>query len=195
MRGYRSTRDISDDALALIPMFLLIRGMAVIGWISQRPELDTSEYFQWLRETRLRPVRDVRAAVLNACAATGAGFLTAVLWFDLMFDVQTRKHRSDVLPNDVLASIGAYYRRVTTDATPMNRLISLVMLATLSALVAEIAIGETPRLISWTSLAFAAGAIGLAAARTVRNAVRLGGGRDAPDAADATGAERSIAIT
>ena len=83
--------------------------------------------------------------------------------------------------NDVLASIGAYYRRVTTDATPMNRLISLVMLGTLSALVAEIAIGETPRLIGWTSLAFAAGAIGLAAARTVRNAVRLGSGRDAPD--------------
>ena len=51
VRGYRSTRDISNEALALIPMFLLIRGMAVIGWINQRPELDTSEYFQWLRET------------------------------------------------------------------------------------------------------------------------------------------------
>ncbi len=126
-------------------MFLLIRGMAVIGWISQRPELDTSEYLQWLQGTRLRAVRDVRTAVLNACAATGAGFLTAVLWFDLMFDVQTRKHRGDVLPSDVLASIGAYYRRVTTDATPMNRLISLVMLATLAALVAEIAIGERRR--------------------------------------------------
>jgi Ser/Thr protein kinase RdoA (MazF antagonist) len=50
VRGYRSARDISDDALALIPMFRLIRGMAVIGWISQRPELDTSEYFAWLRE-------------------------------------------------------------------------------------------------------------------------------------------------
>jgi Ser/Thr protein kinase RdoA (MazF antagonist) len=50
VHGYRSTRDISDEALALIPMFLLIRGMAVIGWISQRPELDTSEYFAWLRE-------------------------------------------------------------------------------------------------------------------------------------------------
>ena len=50
VRGYRSMRDISDEALALIPMFLLVRGMAVIGWISQRPELDTSEYFRWLRE-------------------------------------------------------------------------------------------------------------------------------------------------
>lgn len=56
VRGYRAKRYISDaalasdDALALIPMFLMIRGMAVIGWISQRPELDTSEYLQWLRE-------------------------------------------------------------------------------------------------------------------------------------------------
>jgi hypothetical protein len=130
--------------------------------------------------TRLRSVRDVRTAVLNACAATGAGFLTAVLWFDLMFDVQTRQHRGDVLPGDVLASIGAYYRRVTTDARPMNRLISLVMLATLGALVAEIATGATPPLIGWASLAFAVGAIGLAAARTVGNAVRLGSMRDTP---------------
>jgi Ser/Thr protein kinase RdoA (MazF antagonist) len=50
LRGYRSSRDISDAALALIPMFLLVRGMAVIGWINQRPELDTTEYFQWLKE-------------------------------------------------------------------------------------------------------------------------------------------------
>ena len=50
VRGYRSKRHIEGDALALIPMFLMIRGMAVIGWISQRPELDTSEYLKWLRE-------------------------------------------------------------------------------------------------------------------------------------------------
>ncbi|HTK99346.1 MAG TPA: hypothetical protein VL379_15040 [Pseudomonadales bacterium] len=118
--------------------------------------------------------------MLNACAATGAGFLTAVLWFDLMFDVQTRRYGGDVLPERVLASIAAYYRRVTTEATPMNRLISLVMLATLAVLLAEVVTGDTPRLISAASLAFAAGAIGLAAARTVRNAVRLGGAQDPP---------------
>jgi hypothetical protein len=118
--------------------------------------------------------------VLNACAATGAGFLTAVLWFDLMFDVQTRTHRGDVLPSPVLASIVAYYRRVTTEAAPMNRLITLVMLATLAVLIAEVRTGEVPRAISVASLAFAGGAIGLAAARTVRNAVRLGGAQDPP---------------
>ena len=49
---------------------------------------------------------------MHTIAAAGAGFLLAVLWFDLMFDVQTRKHTGDLLPPEVLASISAYYRRV-----------------------------------------------------------------------------------
>jgi hypothetical protein len=115
---------------------------------------------------------------MHAFAATGAGFLIAVLWFDLMFDVQTRKHSGAPLPDDVLASISAYYRRVTTQATPMNRLISVVMLATLAAIVVEIVNGSVPAWRGWISLVAAASAIGLAAVRTVRNAVRLGGAMD-----------------
>ena len=65
---------------------------------------------------------------MNAFAAAGLGFLLAVLWFDLMFDVQTRRHDEEVLPPEVLASISAYYRRVTTEASPMNRLVALMML-------------------------------------------------------------------
>src|SRR5262250_610739 len=65
--------------------------------------------------------------VLAACG----GFLLAVLWFDLMFDVQVLPYGgADVLPADVLASISGYYRRVTTEAAPMNRLIAAVMLIT-----------------------------------------------------------------
>jgi hypothetical protein len=115
---------------------------------------------------------------LHAIAAAGASFLTAVLWFDLMFDVQTRKHGGETLPDDVLASISAYYRRVTTDATPMNRLISIVMLATFAALAAQIVGGRDPAWIGWSSLVLAASGIGLAGARTVRNAVRLGSAAD-----------------
>ena len=59
-----------------------------------------------------------------------------------MFDVQTRKHTGDVLPPEVLSSISAYYRRVTTEAYPMNRLIALVMLLTLAAICAEIVQGK-----------------------------------------------------
>jgi hypothetical protein len=77
---------------------------------------------------------------MHAFAAAGAGFLLAVLWFDLMFDVQTRKYTGD-LPPEVLASISAYYRRVTTEAYPMNRLVALVMVLTLAAICAEIVQG------------------------------------------------------
>jgi ER membrane protein SH3 len=106
--------------------------------------------------------------------SAGAGFLLAVLWFDLMFDVQTLAHREGELPEQALASIAGYYRRVTTAARPMNRLIAAVMLATLAALIAQIARAAAPAWVSWASLALAAGAIGLAGAHTVPGAVRLG---------------------
>jgi Ser/Thr protein kinase RdoA (MazF antagonist) len=50
LRGYRTTRAIAGNALALIPMFLLIRGLAIIGWIHQRPELDRSRYLVGLKD-------------------------------------------------------------------------------------------------------------------------------------------------
>jgi hypothetical protein len=113
---------------------------------------------------------------VRALASAGTGFLLAVLWFDLMFDVQARGNRP--LPDDVRASIAGYYRRVTTAARPMNRLVALAMIVTLGALVAELARDDIPAWRSGTALALAAIAIGVAAARTVPSAVRLGRGRD-----------------
>jgi hypothetical protein len=115
---------------------------------------------------------------MHACVAAGAAFLIAVLWFDLMFDVQTRRHAGDTLPDDVLASISAYYRRVTIGAWPMNRLIAAVMILTLLAIIAEIVLHTDRWWIAWISLASAASAIGLARARTVPNAMRLGRATD-----------------
>ncbi len=115
---------------------------------------------------------------MNAFASAGAGFLLAVLWFDLMFDVQVLAHRGHELPEGVLASIAGYYRRVTTAASPMNRLVALVMLATLAALIVEIAQAQRPQWVAWASLALAAAAIVLAGVHTVPNAVRLGTRRD-----------------
>jgi hypothetical protein len=48
------------------------------------------------------------------------------------------------------------------------------MLVTLGALIGEIVTGDVAAGFAWVSLALAASAIGLAGARTVRNAVRLG---------------------
>ena len=36
--GYRSERPISDAAIELLPIFLLIRSLALLGWLHERPE-------------------------------------------------------------------------------------------------------------------------------------------------------------
>lgn len=116
---------------------------------------------------------------MEAFVAAGAGFLLAVLWFDLMHDVQVRSHPAEAdLPEPVLASIAGYYARVTTGARPMNRLVALAMLATLTAVVVEIVEGLEPTWLPWLTLLLVALPIGLAGGRTVRAAVRLGGRAD-----------------
>ena len=91
-----------------------------------------------------------------------------------MFDVQTRKYPDNALPAEVLASISAYYRRVTTEAYPMNRLVALVMLLTLAAICAEIVQGQNPWWIGWGSLLLAGSGFVPTMMRTVPNARRLG---------------------
>jgi hypothetical protein len=130
------------------------------------------------------------AAVMRALAAAGAGFLLAVLWFDFMFDTQVRGHHAAELPPEVRNSIAAYYRRVTTTARPMNRLVAAAMVATLVGLVGELVRDEVRTWVAVTSLVLAGGAIGLAGARTVRNAVRLGAQTD--DATVQSGLARAI---
>ena len=118
---------------------------------------------------------------MHSFAAAGAGFLLAVLWFDLMFDAQTRKRGGEVLPPEVLVSISAYYRRVTTEAYPMNRLIALVMLLTLAAICAEVVQGENAWWIGWGSLLLAGSGFVPTMTRTVPNARRLGTGADSAE--------------
>ena len=116
-----------------------------------------------------------------AFVSAGAGFLLAVLWFDLMFDAQVVGQHGPVVAEDSLASIAGYYRRVTTAARPMNRLIAIVMLATLAAIVAEIVNRQVAGWVAWTSLVLALAPILLAAVHTVPSAVRLGARSDPLD--------------
>jgi hypothetical protein len=111
---------------------------------------------------------------MTAFVTAGGGFLLAVLWFDLMFDVQVLGRHERELPEERLGSIAAYYARVTTAARPMNRLIAAVMLATIAALVVELTDGGAPSAVAWISLALALAPILLVGARTVPSAVRLG---------------------
>ena len=106
-------------------------------------------------------------AILAACA----GFLLGVLWMDLMFDVQALRAPGEV-PELVLASIAAYYQRVTTDAWPMGALIGAVMgVAVVGALWQAL---RAPRWQSVAALLLVVLPVALAFGRVLPNAVRLG---------------------
>jgi hypothetical protein len=111
---------------------------------------------------------------VTAFVTAGAGFLLAVLWFDLMFDVQALRHRDGDLPEEVLASTASYYRRVTTAARPMNRLIAAVMVGTIVAIIVQLVQGDVPRWAGVVSLVLTAAAISVSAVHTVPSAVQLG---------------------
>ena len=52
--AYRAVRPLSDADRALVPMFELIRGMAIIGWKAQRPEVVwPAEFFNQIVEATL----------------------------------------------------------------------------------------------------------------------------------------------
>jgi hypothetical protein len=114
------------------------------------------------------------ASTLQRVLLLCGGFLLAVLWMDLMFDLQVWAQPAGPLPETVLASIAAYYRRVTTDAHPMGQLVGAVMVATLVGVAWQLARGAAPL---WTRAAAAGCAvvpIALALLRVFPHAVRLG---------------------
>jgi hypothetical protein len=118
------------------------------------------------------------ATLLTACG----GFLLAVLWMDLIFDVQVLGHRSagDQLPEPVLASIAGYYHRATTTSRPMSRLIALVMVILLGALGFQVVRGHDPGWLLAISAGLAGVPMALALTHTVPSAVRLGHRADSP---------------
>jgi hypothetical protein len=110
--------------------------------------------------------------MLNRLLAACGGFLLAVLWMDLMFDVQALATPSP----ETVAAIAGYYRRVTTDAFPMNRLVGGVMMVAIAGSAWDLA--RARRLRTVLALTAALVPITLAALRTFPNAVRLGTGLD-----------------
>jgi Ser/Thr protein kinase RdoA (MazF antagonist) len=46
--GYREHRPLRERDLRALPLFLLVRGLAIIGWFHQRPEHDGSPYLKGL---------------------------------------------------------------------------------------------------------------------------------------------------
>lgn len=56
LAGYRARRPLSAEEEARLPMFLLVRRLAVIGWLHQRPEVDAAQY-----------VADMKPLTLQMC--------------------------------------------------------------------------------------------------------------------------------
>lgn len=119
------------------------------------------------------------SALVGEILVLGGGFLLAVLWFDLLFDVQAlRAPRGAPVPEPALASIAAYYRRVTTEAHPMGRLVGVLMLATIAASLANLFVGSAPLVARLASVVLLVVPVRLAARRVFPNARRLGSRAD-----------------
>jgi Ser/Thr protein kinase RdoA (MazF antagonist) len=58
LAGYRDRRALSDEDEARLPMFLLVRRLAVIGWLHQRPEVDSGEYLAGMKPLTCRLCED-----------------------------------------------------------------------------------------------------------------------------------------
>jgi hypothetical protein len=119
-------------------------------------------------------------SVAGVLVAASAGFLLAVLWMDLIFDVQVLRHPGpEPLPEPVLASVAAYYHRATTTAHPMGMLVGAMMALLVASLGAQLVRGEGPRWAAGASLLLCLPPIALALASIVPSAIRLGRRRDA----------------
>jgi len=64
--GYRSERRLDESTLELLPTFLLIRGLALIGWMHDRPELGLGPYLRVL----IRSVCEQAEAYRGGAAGT-----------------------------------------------------------------------------------------------------------------------------
>ena len=112
---------------------------------------------------------------MTALLSLGGGFLLAVVWMDLMFDVQAlRGPRGAPLPDAAVASIATYYRRVTTEARPMNQLVAIVMAITVLGTLQQLAGGTGSFFWRLVALLLCVVPIVLAKGRVFPNAARLG---------------------
>jgi Ser/Thr protein kinase RdoA (MazF antagonist) len=52
--GYRTQRNLSDEDLSMLEPFILVRTLALIGWVGARPELGRDDYLQSLIDSACR---------------------------------------------------------------------------------------------------------------------------------------------
>jgi hypothetical protein len=107
------------------------------------------------------------------------GFMLAVLYIDLMFDVSAVPYRRTgaPIPAEVVESIASYYRRITQNPY----VLMFVMLTATLCIVAQIVYDLVPRWAGYSSLVLMAVAMLAGAGKVIPAAQRLAAGKDAED--------------
>jgi hypothetical protein len=120
-------------------------------------------------------LKKAQSMLAHSLSVAGLGFLSAVLWFDLMFDVQAFD-----LNEHKLQIIRTFYRRATTDADPMGYAVAVFMAIAFSGMAMEAIYhgNEISLGVSLGSMLFTGTGITTAMIRTLGNAKRLGSGKD-----------------
>ena len=107
------------------------------------------------------------------------GFMLAVLYIDLMFDVTAVPYRRSgtALPRDVLVPIAHYYGRITQNPY----VLMFVMLTTSVCLIAEVVYDLVPRWAGYSSLFLMGLAMVAGTVKVIPTAQRLASGKDPED--------------
>ena len=107
------------------------------------------------------------------------GFMMAVLYIDLMFDVSAAPYRktNEALPKAVLDPITHYYGRITQNPY----VLMFVMLTTTLCIGSEILYNSAPRWASYSSLFLMGLSMVTGTLKVIPTAQRLGAGTDPED--------------
>jgi hypothetical protein len=107
------------------------------------------------------------------------GFMMAVLYIDLMFDVSAAPYRNTkrALPKEILDPVTHYYGRITQNPY----VLMFVMLTTTLCIGAEIIYGPTPKWAAYASLALMGLSMVTGTLKVIPTAQRLGSGQDSED--------------
>jgi len=65
VEGYRKVRPVSEEDLAMLPLFLLVRGLAEMGWFAERPENATPAELTAMKDFVVAQCRDFRDGCLS----------------------------------------------------------------------------------------------------------------------------------
>jgi Ser/Thr protein kinase RdoA (MazF antagonist) len=71
--GYRNVRPVAEEDLAMLPLFLLVRGMAEIGWFADRPENATPAELTAMKDFVIAQCRDFLDGRLSVPVAASRG--------------------------------------------------------------------------------------------------------------------------